>query len=294
MSNLSLYLVCVLIWGSTWIAITFQFGVVPAELSVAYRFGASAFLLFGWCLAKKLPLRYAAGEHRFFVLSGLLMFGINYVLVYFSEMYVSSGLVAVLFSTMVFMNLVGARIFFGTPMRGAVVAGAVLGFAGIVLVFWPEIAHFSQGGSALTGLVLGLAATLSASLGNMAMVRNQKAGVPVVQANAFGMGYGAICVFAYAMLTGKPLLFDPSFKYIASLSYLAVFGSILAFGAYMTLVRNIGPERAGYTSVVIPVVALLISTVAESFQWHMVTVVGMGLCIGGNVLVLRTARTKAT
>jgi drug/metabolite transporter (DMT)-like permease len=129
---------CVLIWGSTWIAITFQLGMVPAELSVAYRFGASALILFAWCAARKLPLRYAAAEHRVFLLSGLLMFGINYVLVYYSEMYVSSGLVAVLFSTMVFMNIIGARVFFGAPMRGIVVAAALLGFAGIVLVFWPE------------------------------------------------------------------------------------------------------------------------------------------------------------
>jgi drug/metabolite transporter (DMT)-like permease len=293
MSSLSLYLACVLIWGSTWIAITFQFGIVPAELSVAYRFGLSAVLLFAWCLARKLPLRYALPEHRFFALSGVLMFGANYVLVYYSEMYVSSGLVAVLFSTMVFMNLFGARLFFGNPMRREVVAGAVLGFVGIVLVFWPEIARFSHAGNALNGLLLGLAATFSASLGNMVMVRNQKAGVPVVQANAWGMFYGSLCVFAFAILTGAPIAFDASFKYIASLLYLTVFGSILAFGAYMTLVRQIGPERAGYTSVVIPIVALIISTVFESFQWHLATVAGLALCIGGNVLVLRTARRPA-
>ena len=290
MSNLSLYLACVLIWGSTWIAITFQFGVVPAEMSVAYRFGLSAILLFLWCLVKSLRLRYALAEHRFFALSGVLMFGLNYVLVYYSEMYVSSGLVAVLFSTMVFMNLFFARIFFGNPMRREVVAGSVLGFAGIVLVFWPEIAQFAHAGSALNGLMLGLAATLSASLGNMVMVRNQKTGVPVVQANAWGMFYGSLCVLAYAATTGKPFVFDASFKYVASLLYLTVFGSILAFGAYMTLVRHIGPERAGYTSVAIPVVALLISTVFESFVWHPATVIGLALCIGGNVLVLRMRR----
>jgi drug/metabolite transporter (DMT)-like permease len=289
MSNLSLYLACVLIWGSTWIAITFQFGVVPAELSVAYRFGFAAMLLFGWCRVKGLPLRYALRDHLLLALTGVLMFGANYVMVYYSEMYVSSGLVAVLFSTMVFMNLFGARIFFGNPMRREVVAGAVLGFAGIVLVFWPEIAHFSHAGNALNGLLLGLAATFSASLGNMVVVRNQKAGVPVVQANAWGMFYGSLCVFAFAVVTGAPIVFDASFKYLASLFYLTVFGSILAFGAYMTLVRHIGPERAGYTSVVIPVVALIISTVFESFEWHLATVAGLALCIAGNVLVLRTA-----
>ena len=293
MSNLSLYLACVLIWGSTWIAITFQFGVVPAELSVAYRFGLSAVVLFAWCLVKRLRLRYSLHVHRFFVLSGVLMFGVNYVLVYYSEMFVSSGLVAVLFSTMVFMNLVGARIFFGTAMRPEVVAGAVLGFAGIVLVFWPELARFSQAGSALNGLVLGLLATVSASLGNMVMVRNQKAGVPVVQANAYGMLYGSLSVFAYAAVAGAQFAFDTSPKYLVSLAYLAVFGSVLAFGAYMTLVRHIGAERAGYTSVAIPIVALLLSTFFESFQWHLASAAGLGLCLGGNVLVLKSVRRRA-
>ncbi|MGC2518308.1 MAG: EamA family transporter [Burkholderiales bacterium] len=293
MSNLSLYLACVLIWGSTWIAITFQLGAVPAELSVAYRFGLAATMLFCWCRVKGLPLRYALRDHLLLALTGVLMFGINYVLVYYSEMQISSGLVAVLFSTFVFTNLFGARIFFGNPMRPEVVGGAVLGFLGILLVFWPEVAKFSHAGGALTGLVLGLLATLSASLGNMVMVRNQTSGIPVVQANAWGMFYGAICVFACAAVAGRTLVFEPTLKYTLSLLYLSVFGSVLAFGAYMTLVRRIGPERAGYTSVVIPIVALIISPVFESFQWHLATVAGLALCIGGNVLVLKTARRSA-
>jgi drug/metabolite transporter (DMT)-like permease len=293
MSNFSLYLACVLIWGSTWIAITFQFGVVPAEMSVAYRFGISAILLFAWCLLRKLNLRYGRTEHLFFALTGVLMFGLNYVLVYYSEMFMSSGLLAVVFSTMVFMNVAGGRIFFGTPVRAEVAGGAVLGFAGIALVFWPEVAHFSQGGNAMTGLELGLLATTAASLGNMTIVRLQKAGVQVVQANAFSMMYGALCVLAYALVAGWPFLFDSSLKYVASLAYLTLFGSIAAFGAYLALVKNIGPERAGYTSVAIPIVALMISTVFESFQWHPATFAGLLLCLSGNVLVLRTRRPRA-
>jgi drug/metabolite transporter (DMT)-like permease len=293
MSNLSLYLACVLIWGSTWIAITFQLGHVPSELSVAYRFGLAALILFGWCLIRKRPLKYGWSEHRGFALSRILMFGVNYVLVYYSEKFVSSGLVAVLFSTMVFANLFFARIFFRTAMRGEVAVGAVLGVAGIALIFWPEIAQFSHGGSALNGLGLGLLSVLTASLGNMVMVQNQQRGVPVVQANAFGMLYGAVAVLGYAALMGMPLDFETTPKYVVSLLYLAVFGSVLAFGAYMTLVGHIGPGPAGYTAVAIPVVALLISTLMESFQWHAITFLGLALCLGGNVLVLRTERSRA-
>jgi drug/metabolite transporter (DMT)-like permease len=293
MSTLYLYLACVLIWGSTWIAITYQLGVVPAEVSVAYRFGLGALILFAWSLLRRKPLKYGWPEHRLFMLSGALMFGTNYVLVYYSEMFVSSGLVAVLFSTMVFANLFFAKLFFGTPLRREVAAGAVLGVAGIVLIFWPEIARFSHGGDAVYGLVLGMFSVLAASVGNMVMVQNQNRGVPVVQANAFSMLYGASAVFVFALLKGSPIVFNASTGYVVSLLYLSVFGSVLAFGAYMTLVGRIGPGPAGYTSVAIPVVALLISTVAESFQWHWMTFLGLVLCIGGNVLVLRMDRVKS-
>jgi drug/metabolite transporter (DMT)-like permease len=292
MNTLSLYIACVLIWGSTWIAITFQLGPVPAELSVAYRFGLGALILFAWSLIKRRPLKYGWREHRLFALSGALMFGANYVLVYYSEKFMSSGLVAVLFSTMVFSNLFFARVFFGTAMRREVALGAVLGVGGIALIFWPEIAMFSNGGGALTGVGLGLISVVAASVGNMVMVQNQRHGVPVVQANAFGMLYGSMAVLTYAMVTGAHFAFDHAPHYVLSLLYLSVFGSVLAFGAYMSLVEHIGPGPAGYTSVGIPVVALLISTVAESFHWHASTVLGLALCIGGNVLVLRMDRGK--
>jgi drug/metabolite transporter (DMT)-like permease len=287
MSILGLYLTSVLIWGSTWLVITFQLGVVPPAVSVAYRFLLSALVLLGWCLYWKLPLRFTAREHRWMLLQGVLLFGINYVTVYLAETEVTSALVAVVFSLIVFLNIAGARVFFGTPVKRATLLGAILGVSGIVLVFLPEFSRDSGSSDPTTGLILAVIGAVSASAGNLVVSRNYKAGLPVVQMNAFGMLYGALAVAAFALATGQAFVFDSSTRYLLSLGYLALFGSIIAFGAFLTLIGKIGAGRAGYVTVAIPVVALLFSAVFEGLQWHIALVVGMFLCLAGNVVVLK-------
>jgi drug/metabolite transporter (DMT)-like permease len=292
LENLGLYLASVLIWGSTWIAITYQLGSVPPAVSVAYRFALAAAILLLWCVLRSLPLKFSRRDHAGMAVQGSLLFGANYVLVYLSERYIPSGLTAVIFSTMVFWNMLGARVFFGTPLTARGLIGAALGVTGVGLVFAPELTIFSRGEDSLLGLAYGLASALSASFGNLVASRNQRGGLPVVQQNAFGMLYGATLVALWSLLTGQPFLFDWSPAYVASLGYLALFGSVFAFGAYLTLLGRIGPERAGYTTVAIPMVAILISTLFENFQWHAMTFVGVALCVVGNVLVLRKPRAR--
>ena len=290
MNNLSLYLASVLIWGSTWIAITFQYGPVPAEVSVAYRFWLAALLLVGWCLARGLRLSFSLREHAWMALQGVLIFGINYVCVYLAEQRIPSGLMATLFSLMVFCNLAGARIAFGTPLATRTLVGSALGVLGVALICLPGSGLSLRPGMG-TGLILAMVGTVTASLGNLVSQRNQKAGLPVLQGNAFGMLYGAAAVTLYVLAMGRPLAFDPSFRYLASLAYLAVFGSVLAFGAYLTLVGRIGAGRAGNAMVAIPLVALVLSTLFEGLSWQPMLAVGVVLCLGGNVLVLpRTPR----
>jgi drug/metabolite transporter (DMT)-like permease len=293
LGNLGLYLASVLIWGSTWIAITYQLGVVPPSVSVAYRFALASTILLVWCVLKSLPLSFRREDHAAMALQGALLFGTNYVLVYLSECHIPSGLTALIFCTMVFWNMLGARLFFGTPLTLRGLVGAALGVAGVGLVFAPELTVFSRGENSLLGLTFGLASALSASLGNLMAARNQRAGLPVVQQNAFGMLYGALLVALWSFVTGQTFVFEHSAAYVVSLVYLALFGSVFAFGAYLTLLGRIGAERAGYTTVAIPIVAILISTIFESFQWHALTFVGVALCIVGNVLVLRKSARKA-
>jgi drug/metabolite transporter (DMT)-like permease len=286
MSDFHLYAIAVLIWGSTWLAIKFQLGTVPPAVSVVWRFGLAAAILFFYAAWKRMPLRFSGREHAWIALQGLSMFGINYIAVYVSEESLASGLVAVIFSLMAFFNIVAMRAFYATPLEAKSLFGCALGIGGVVLVFWPEIASFSATGNALLGAALALAATAVATLGNIAATRNQRAGMAIVPLNAWAMLYGAAFVALYAVLNREPFAFDWSFPYVASLAYLSLFGSVVAFGAYLALMARIGPHRAGYSSVAIPVVALLLSTLFENLQWGVPMVVGIALCLSGNLLVL--------
>jgi drug/metabolite transporter (DMT)-like permease len=286
-SSLLLFAVPSLIWGTTWLAIKFQLGVVAPEVSVAWRFALASALLLGWCAARRIPLRFGLADHGRLAVLGLLLFGLNYVLVYRSEQYLTSGLVAVVFALLVFWNLLGARVFFGTPAPRAVVAGAALGFAGVALLFWPELRSARLGAGQGTGVALAFLGTAVASAGSLWSQRLFARGMPVVPSTAVGMGYAALAVAAWCAATGVPFAFDARPGYVLSLAYLAVFGSVVAFVSYLTLVGRIGAGRSGYTAAVIPVVAMLASTAFEGYRWTPLAVAGMALVLAGTVFVLR-------
>ena len=293
MNDFALYTLSVAIWGSTWLAIKFQLGVVPPMVSVVWRFAAAALLLLGYALLKRLPLRFDARTHLWLALQGLLLFGINYVLVYLSEQWLASGLVALIFSLMAFCNILGMRVFFSVPIRLAALSGAILGVIGVGLAFWPELVHFSISPARQTGVMFALVGTMVASLGNMAATRNHRYHLPVIQANAWAMSYGAAFVSIYAIFDGQHFVFDPSLAYVVSLLYLALFGSVIAFVAYLTLLGRIGADRAGYSAVAIPIVALALSTFFEDLHWDAAMVSGIAMCVVGNILVLRRGAASA-
>ena len=286
MYNAFLYLITVLIWGSTWLAIKFQLGVVAPELSIAYRFGLAASILIIFSLVRRLPLRFDIKSHGFFVLQGLLLFSLNYILVYLAEGFLTSGLVAIIFSLIIIFNVIFGAIFLGNPIRIRVMIGAVLGLAGLAFVFWPELSSFSLSSLQILGLILAFIATISASLGNVVSARNQRHELPVVQTNAYGMLYGALFMLILAFFRGAQLEFDSSPGYIVSLLYLAVFGSVIAFGSYLTLLGRIGLDRAAYVTVLFPVIALILSTIFEDLQWGVPQLLGVVLILFGNAVVL--------
>lgn len=286
MHTTSLYLTTVLIWGSTFFAIRFQLGDIAPEVSVAYRFALAALILAGWCRLKKLPMRFSLHQHCWMIAQGLALFGFNYLVVYQATALLTSGLIAVIFSTIVLMNIANSALFFRTRPTPSVIAGALLGLAGISLVFLPELRQLDLHGTTAKGILLSLLATFIASFGNMVSSRNQKAGLPVVQTNTFGMAYGAIALTLIALLQGASFNYDSSISYSASLLYLALFGSVLAFGSFLTLLGRIGAERAAYTMVLFPIVALGISTLFEGYRWSPEAGLGVMLVLTGNVLML--------
>lgn len=262
-----------------------QLGGVEPLVSVGYRFALAALVLMAWCRVRRLPMRFDLRAHRGMALLGLFLFSGNYVAMYHAAEYVTTGLIAVVFSTIVMMNIAAGALVLGNRVTVAVVAGAVIGIAGIVLVFLPDMARLDGRGVAFA--VLG---TALASAGNIVSARNQRRGVPVVQANAWGMTYGALFLFTAVAIGGVPVSFQWTASYVGSLLYLAVFGSVLAFGCYLTLVGRVGPERAAYATVLFPLVALLISTVLEDYRWSAASLAGVVLVVFGNFIITDPGR----
>jgi drug/metabolite transporter (DMT)-like permease len=287
LSNLQLFVGCVAIWGSTWLAITFQLGHVAPEASVFYRFLLASLMIFAYCFVRRLPLRYRLREHAWIALLGVLMFSVSYIFVYYAEQHVVSGLVAVGYSASPLLGMLGMWVFFGTPMTRRVTTGSLLGIAGITLVFWPEFEHMQGGGSPLLGAIYTAIAVIVSSLGSMVAHRNQEAQLPLWQSLAWGMLYGALFSLAVTLAVGKPLDFEATPAYVLSLLYLAVLGSIVAFAGYLTLLKRIGAARSGYIGVMVPIVALVISAAFEGFRWHALTLVGIAVSVAGNVIILR-------
>jgi drug/metabolite transporter (DMT)-like permease len=236
-------------------------------------------------------LRLPAGAYPLVFLQGALLFCINYFFVYYGTAHLTTGIVAVLFSAILILNALFERLFFGRGIDARFWLAAAVGITGIALIFSSEITAFSITDEAVLGGLFVLCGTLIASLGNMAAVANTKRGLPVVAVNAHAMAFAAVLALLIALVLGKPLGFSPRAGYVLSLLYLAVFGSAVAFGCYLALLRLIGAARAAYSSVLFPVVALLISTAFEGYRWTIPAVIGMLLTFAGNWLILSHRKT---
>ena len=282
----ALYAIVVLIWGSTWFAIRFQLGEVAEEMSVAYRFAIAALCLFAFAKLQGRKITIERALYPFVIAQGLLMFSVTYVLVYLSSNYVTTGLIALLYSLIVVFNGALERLFYGTPFDGRLAVASCVGLSGTALVFWPEVSALSIEDEVIVGIGWTLISVLIASLGNMAAIRNTAHGVPVILINAHGMLWGAGLTFLIGLALDRPVNISLDWTYLASLFYLSVIGSGIVFGCFMVLLRRIGAARASYASVLFPVVALLISTAFEGYQWTTAALAGVALILGGNWLAL--------
>jgi len=256
-------------------------------VSVAYRFLLASAISWIYCRYSGLQLSFRLRDHGFMFLQGVSLFALNYWLFYISELTLTSGLAAVIFSTIVVMNMLNGVIFLKNRLELRVVIGAVLGLSGIILIFWPEVSDFETGSENLFAAALAVLATFLASLGNIASARNQREGIPVVQSNTYGMTYGALLMLVLAWSTGREFNLEFTVSYVSSLVFLSVFASIIAFWSYLTLLGRVGVERAAYATLIFPLVALGISTIFEGYQWSANAVIGIVLILGGNLLILK-------
>jgi len=285
-ADLGLYAVTVFVWGTSWIALKGQLGEVSPEVSTLWRFLIAAPLMWLWALARGDALAYPAADHRRFAAAGALMFSSNFVLFLYGGQYLPSGLLAVVFSLVSILNLLLGAAFLGQPIVPRVAVGGMLGAAGIALLYSPQIAGGFERG-ALLGLAFCLAGTLSFCAGNLVSTAIQRRGVPLLAATAWGMTYGVVALAAIVLVRGQPLIVEWTPRYLGATLYLALFASVVAFASYLTLLRRIGAARAGYATVLFPIVALAVSTLVEGYRWTLAAILGAALALAGNVLVLR-------
>jgi drug/metabolite transporter (DMT)-like permease len=224
------------------------------------------------------------------VIQGVTLFGLSYCMSYLATSYLTSGLAAVVFSTILMWNILNLRMFLGQPVAWRAFWGGILGLFGICLVFWPDLSAFTAS-RGLMGLVTALAGAYLASLGNVVGSRNARNGLPVTQANVYGMAYGGLLTMAIHFGMGGKLSMDWSLSYLGPLLYLTVFGSVVAFGCYMLLIGRMGAEYAAYVTLLMPLIALILSTIFEDYCWTLNASLGILVVLIGNLVILTPAKT---
>lgn len=285
--ELTLYAVVVFGWSTSWIAMKAQVATVAPEVSLLWRFLISAAIMWAWVALRGERLRFPLLAHLGFAGLGFFIFSMNFDLFYHGARQLPSGLLSVVFSLASVINLFLAYLFFRQKISGRVFRGGLLGFAGVAGMFWPRIAGTDFDAAAAVGLLLCVVGTAFFCTGNMVSSAVQRRGVPVLVATAWGMSWGCLFLLAAVLVQGLPFRFDASPPYVVSLLWLAIVSSVAAFWAYLTLLGRIGAARAAYATVMAPVFALAISTVFEDYRWTAPAVVGLGLVLAGNLVVLR-------
>lgn len=282
--------VCTFAWGTTWFAITLQLGVVDPVVSIVYRFGLAAALMFAWCLLRRETLALTRAQHLAAFGVGLFTFAIDYAFVYWAEERVTSAVVAVVFAAMAFINLIVFRLVFAQKAAPLAWFAASLGVAGVALLSWEELTAANMSARAWTGIALTFSGVVAACIGNVYARRGELAGAGVVASTGWAMAYGTALLAAFALVTGKAWTFEFTWPYVLSLLHLSIIGSVIAFALYYGLARRRGYALASYVSALTPPVAMTVSALFEDKSWGLFALLGVGLVLLGQVLLMHARK----
>ncbi|QMT40382.1 DMT family transporter [Neisseria shayeganii] len=290
--NNLLLLATIFLWGTVWYAIKFQLGDTPIAVSIFYRILLAALVLLAWCAAScKIP-RLSIKDHAYLALMGLLLFSSNYYCFYLATGHIKSGLVSVVFSTLVLVNSLNKRLFFREPISKAVVLGGMVGIIGVALLFSGELKAAHDVSALGAGIFYALLGTYMVSAGNMLSARFSKHNLPVLASTALGLSYGAVLCAVLIVWQGDSFRIPLTIPYLSSLLYLSLFCTALAFWLYLTLVKNSGPDKAALATILFPLVAMLVSSVLEDYVWSAPAVLGGVLILVGYSISLFFDRHK--
>ena len=290
LANWQLFAICVLTWGTTWHAVTYQVAAVAPEAGVALRFGLAGALVLAACRLRGIAVACRARDHALLALQGAFLYGLSYVGVYEAERHIASGLVAVGYSASPLLAGLGARALFGTRITGRFIVGGLLGLAGVALIFAPEFGAARQAEHVVLGAAFTVAAVVLSSVGSLAASRNRGRGLPFWPGLGWGMAYGALTCALLGLARGQSFALPAAPAWWVAFAYLVLAGSILTFAAFLALQDRIGPGPTGAIGVMTPLLALVVSIALEGFRPTLLTAAGAALAVLGNALMLRPAR----
>lgn len=282
------FLIVALIWGSTWLVIKDQIGTVPPSWSVTWRFVLAAVGMALLALARGESLWLDARGMRLALAIGISQFALNFQFVYRAEQHLTSGIVAVMFALLLVPNALLARVFIGQPVTRRFVAGSAVAIAGIALLLLHEFRVAPPEGRIGLGVLLTLAALLCASSANVIQAAGPVRDYPMTAMLAWAMAFGALADAGIAFVLSGPPQVEWRAGYFAGIAYLAIIGSVVTFPLYFNLLRVLGAGRAAYNGVLVPVVAMLLSTLFEGYRWTPLAIGGAVLALLGLVLALRS------
>ena len=282
------FLIVSLIWGSTWLVIRDQLGMVPSSWSVTYRFAIAALGMFVLALIMRQPLRIDRAILPWTILLGLLQFCLNFNFVYAAEHHITSGLVAVIFALLIVPNALLGKYWLGRHIGRNFIVGSAIAAIGVAMLMLREYRVADVGGTeVMIGIGLTLCGVISASVSNVLQVTPKIARFPTMTILAWAMLWGAVANAAFAFAYNGAPVFDPRPAYLGGILYLAIIGSVVTFPLYFGLIRDIGPGKAAYSGVLVPVVAMLLSTIFEGYRWSPLAIGGAILAMAGLLVAMR-------
>jgi drug/metabolite transporter (DMT)-like permease len=287
------FIIVTVVWGSTWTVIRGQLSDVPPQWSVTYRFVIAAIAMAIVATLKRQGLRIGAQGIAAAFFLGFTQFCVNFNAVYLAERHITSGVVATVFALLLIPSTLLAWAFLGQRPSKRFAWSSLVAVAGIVLLFVHEMrTHAADQAQVAAGIALTFVGMLGASFANVAQARREIRRYPLFAMLAWSMAAGALIdgIIAFAM-TGPPV-FHASAAYWLGVLYLSLIGSVLTFSLYYPMVRIVGPAKASYSSVLVPIIAMGFSTWLEGYRWTGLTIAGALLALGGMAAALGRNRSR--
>ncbi|MEM7196046.1 MAG: DMT family transporter [Pseudomonadota bacterium] len=286
MSNATLYIATILIWGSSFYAIRLQVPAVEPETSIFYRFALATLILLVFCIVRRKAMKFSILHHIRFAVLGIFLFNLNFLFIYLAADFMATGIVSVIFSSVVVFNMILGKWLLHDRLSLRMIFGALTGIIGLAIIFVPDAMLAENESIALRGVLYALVGTLFASLGMISSGLSQRAGLPIIQANTYGMLYGAAFMLMWILFRDVPFRFPLTPDFVGSLVFLSLFASVLAFSFFLTLVGRLGAGKAGYATVLFPIIGLALSVWLEDYVISATALLGITLAIAGNAMIL--------